>query len=159
MLQAKRTSLLAKEYELTRDDRALTTFSVKRGRIGAQFTLDGADYRIRSHRFSGVYELLGADGSVLATTDRVSRRWSMHVSGRAWHFRRTAIASRDYSMIGEQGERTGSIRRTGHGSSGVAADLPGLELNLQVFALAVVLLRWRRKRAAVAVRGAALAGG
>jgi hypothetical protein len=151
MLQAKRTKLPAQEYELTQDGRALTAFSLKRGRIGARFDLDGAGYRIRSHRFSGVYELLDDDGSVVAATDRVSRRWSLHVSGRAWHFRRTAMAGREFSMIGERGERSGSVRRTGVGNSGAAADLPGVELNLQIFVLIVVLLRWRRKRAAMAV--------
>jgi hypothetical protein len=155
MLHATRTKLLAQEYELTQDGRALTTFSLKRGRIGTRFELDGAGYRVRSHRFSGAYELLDDDGSVVAATDRVNRRWSLHASGRAWHFRRTAMAGREFSMLGERGERSGSVRRTGVGASGAAADLPGVELNLQVFVLIVVLLRWRRKRAAMAGAGAA----
>lgn len=159
MLHAKRTHPPAQEYELTEDGRALTKFSLRRGRIGARFTLNGVDYLVRTHRFSGVYELLEADGTAVATTDRVRRSWNMTCSGRVFRFRQTAAASREYSMTGDSGQPVGTIRRTGHVHSEVTADLPGLELVLQVFALTVVLLRGRRKRAAAAVRSASLAGG
>ncbi|MFB7652955.1 MULTISPECIES: hypothetical protein [unclassified Streptomyces] len=159
MLHAKRTHPPAQEYEFTEDGRALTTFSLRRGRIGARFTLHGVDYLVRTHRFSGVYELLDADGTAVATTDRVRRSWNMTCSGRSFRFRQTAAASREYTMTGDSGQPVGTIRRTGHVHSEVTADLPGLKRVLQVFALTVVLLRGRRKRAAAAVRSTSLAGG
>ncbi|MFI7100822.1 hypothetical protein ACIBK8_15805 [Streptomyces sp. NPDC050161] len=159
MLHAKRIQLPAQEYELTEDGRALTTFSLRRGHIGARFTLRGVDYVVRTHRFSGDHELLDSDGTAVATTDRVRRSWNMTCSGQVIPFRQTAAADREHTMIGDDDEPVGTIRRTGHVHSEVTADLPGLELVLQVFALVVVLLRRRRKRAAAAVRPASLAGG
>ncbi|WP_328315574.1 hypothetical protein [Streptomyces sp. NBC_00388] len=159
MLHAKRIHLPSQEYELTEDGRALTTFSLHRGGVGAQFTLRGVDYIVRTHRFSGVYELLGAGGTVVATTGRVRRSWNMTCSERVVSFRQTAAADREYTMMSDDGEPAGTIRRTGHVHSEATADLPGLELVLQVFALVVVLLRRRHKRTAAAVRSTSLAGG
>ncbi|GHJ01983.1 hypothetical protein TPA0906_38480 [Streptomyces olivaceus] len=159
MLHAKRSNPPSQKYELTEDGRALTTFSLGRGRTGTRFTLHGVDHLVRSHRFSGVYELLDADGTVVATTDRVRRSWSMTCSGRVVTFRRTAAADREYTMLGGDGEPVGTIRRTGHIRSEATADLPGLEPALQVFVLVVVLLRRRRKRGAAGVRSAFLPGG
>lgn len=159
MLQAKRIHLPSQEYEFTEDGRALTAFSLRRGGIGARFALHRVDYAVRTQRFSGVYELLDADGTAVATTDRVGRSWSMTCSGRVIPFRRTAAADREYTMIGADGEPAGTIRRTGHVRSEATADLPGLEPVLQVFAVAIVLLRRRRKRTAAALRSTSLAGG
>ncbi|GEB49671.1 MULTISPECIES: hypothetical protein [Streptomyces] len=158
MLHAKRVHLPSQQYEFTEDGRALTAFSLRRGGTGARFTLHGVGYRVRVHRFSGVHELLDADGTVLATTDRVRRSWHITCSGRVIPFRRTAPADREYTMLGGDGEPAGTIRRTGHVRSEATADLPGLDLVLQVFALVVVLLRRRRKRAAAAVRSTAVGG-
>ncbi|MFE0683904.1 hypothetical protein ACFW17_24235 [Streptomyces sp. NPDC058961] len=159
MLHAKKIQRLGQEYTLTEDGRPLTTFSLRRGRIGARFTLGGADYLVRTHRLSGVYELLDADGTVVASTDRVRRSWNMTCRERVIPFRRTAAVDRAYTMIGDDGEPVGTLRRTGHAHSETTADLPGLELVLQVFALVVVLLRRRRRRTAAAVRSTAFAGG
>ncbi|MFE2374026.1 hypothetical protein [Streptomyces sp. NPDC059398] len=158
MLHAKRIHLPTQEYELTEDGRALTTFSLHRGRTGARFTLHGSDYSVRTHRFSGAFELLDAGGSVVATTDRVSRSWSITCRERVVPFRRTAVADREHTMIGDDGEPAGTIRRTGHVHSETTADLPGLDLVLQVFAVVVVLLRRRRKRTAAAVRATSAGG-
>ncbi|MFE7115898.1 hypothetical protein ACFU99_10820 [Streptomyces sp. NPDC057654] len=158
MLHAKRVHPPSQEYEFTEDGRALTTFPLGRGGTGTRFTLHGAGYLVRAHRFSGVHELLDADGTAIATTDRVRRDWTMTCSGRVIAFRRTASADREHTMIGDDGEPAGTIRRTGHVRSEATADLPGLELELQVFALVVVLLRRRRKRTAAAVRSASLGG-
>lgn len=159
MLHAKRIHLPGQEYELTEDGRALTTFSLRRGRIGARFTLHGDDYHVRTHRFSGVYELLDSAGNVVAATDRVRRSWNMTCSERVVPFRRTAAADREYTMLGNDGEPAGTIRRTGHVRSEATVDLSGLDPVFQVFALVVVLLRRRRKRAAAAVRSTSAMGG
>ncbi|WP_405989968.1 hypothetical protein [Streptomyces sp. NBC_00986] len=161
MLHARRIHPPSQEYELTEDDgRAPTTFSLHRGRVGTRFTLRGVDYLVRTHRLSGVYELLDADGTPVATTDRVCRSRHMTCSERVIPFQRTAMAGREYTMIGgDDGEPAGTIRRTGTVHSEATADLPGVALVPQVFALVVLLLRARRKRTAAAARPASLAGG
>ncbi|MFE9247475.1 hypothetical protein [Streptomyces sp. NPDC007088] len=159
MLHAKRKHPPGQEYELSEDGRALTTFSLSAGRSGTRVTLHGFDYRVRVHRFSGVHELLDAGGTVVATTDRVRRSWRLTCGERVVSFRRTAAAGREHTMLGDDGEPVGTIRRTGHVHAEATADLPGLELVLQVFALVVVLLRGRRERGAAAVRAASLTGG
>ncbi|MEV0845728.1 hypothetical protein AB0J21_07540 [Streptomyces sp. NPDC049954] len=159
MLHAKRIRPPSQEYEFTEDGRALTTLTLRGGGFGARFTLHGVDYLVRTHRFSGVYALHDATGTAVATTDRVRRRWNITSPGRVVRFRRTAAADREYTMLGEDGEPAGTIRRTGHVHTEATADLPGLEPALQVFALLVVLLRRRRKRTAAAVRSTSLTGG
>ncbi|MEV7548463.1 hypothetical protein AB0N89_02430 [Amycolatopsis sp. NPDC089917] len=156
MLTARKTSSLGHEYTLTRDDSEVGTFSLRKGRVGARIVFDGAEYRVRRHRFSGVHELLAPDGTVLAATGRVSRSWTLTVSGRDFEFRRTAAADREYTMLGRDGATAGTVSRSG---SAVSGDLPGLTPESQVFVLVVVLLRRRRKRAAAAVRGGLLSGG
>ncbi|MFF3981129.1 hypothetical protein [Streptomyces sp. NPDC001828] len=159
MLHAKRSNPPSQKYEVAEDGRALTTFSLRRGRIGARFTLNGFDYLVRTHRFSGSCELLGADGTAVAATDRIRRSWRMTCSGRVIPFSRSAAAGREYTMLDGDGEPVGTIRRTGHLHSEATADLPDLDPALQVFALVVVLLHRRRKRASAAVRAASLSGG
>lgn len=152
MLTATKTSSLGHEYTVTRDDSELGTFSLRKGRI----VVDGVEYRIRRRRFSGVHELLAADGTALATTGRIRRSWTLHVSGRDFEFRRTATADRGYTMAGGHGATAGTVGRNG---SAAFVDVPGLKAEVQVFVLVVVLLRRRRKRAAAAVRGSASSGG
>ncbi|MFG3101573.1 hypothetical protein ACGFZL_13775 [Streptomyces sp. NPDC048182] len=159
MLHAKRSRPASQEYEFTEDGRTLTTISLRRGRVGARFTLRGDEYHVRTHRFSGVYELFDAGGTVVASTDRVRRSWNLTCAERVVPFRRTAATDREYTMLGQDGEPAGTIRRTGHVRAEATADLPGLDLVLQVFALVVVLLRRRRKRAAAAVRSTSALGG
>jgi hypothetical protein len=89
----------------------------------------------------------------------VGHSWQLTCSGQVVGFRQTAAGSREYAMVGDDGATAGTIRRTGHLRAEVTADLPSLELVLQVFVLAVVLHRTRRKRAAAGVRAASLAGG
>ncbi|MGH8877805.1 MAG: hypothetical protein ACRD0P_10745, partial [Stackebrandtia sp.] len=146
MLHAKRTKKLSRKYELTEDGSVVTTFSLRGGGTGAQFTLRGIDYRVRIHRFSGVYELLDGAGSTVASTDRVGRDWNLTCSGRVVAFHQAAMMGRKYTMIDDNGAPAGAIRRITR--SETTADLPGLDLLVQVFALVVVVLRRRRKQAA-----------
>ncbi|MFE1933205.1 hypothetical protein ACFW95_23170 [Streptomyces sp. NPDC059474] len=154
-----RIQLPSQKYELTEDGRELTRFSLGRGSTGARFTLHGADYLVRTHRFSGVCELLDAGGKTVATTGRVSRNWTLTCAEQTVTFRRTGAADREHTMIGYDGEPAGVIRLGGHLHTEATADLPGLELVLQVFALVAVLLRSRHKRVAAGVRATTLSGG
>ncbi|GAA1949046.1 hypothetical protein [Amycolatopsis minnesotensis] len=153
MLHAKKTSSFSREYEITRHGKVVTTFSSKRFGSG-RFSLDGIEYRLRSHWFTGAHELLTAEDSLVAATGRVSRRWSMRAAGKTFHFKQNSIGSRTQSMVDENGRPVGSITRTGNGAS---ADLSALDPELQVFAIALLLARWRRRKV-VAVQGATLGG-
>ncbi|MET9531162.1 MULTISPECIES: hypothetical protein [unclassified Streptomyces] len=150
MLHAKRTSLWPRRYEIGEGGRTLTVFTAGKWRSG-EFELGGTGYRVRSHRLAGTYELLTADGSVVATTDRQGpRRWSVHASGQVFRFESDSIGIRNQSLIGPDGEPAGSITRTGRAGFGASADLPGLDAEIQVFAVVVMLLRWRRRRVVAA---------
>ncbi|SEP52582.1 hypothetical protein [Amycolatopsis saalfeldensis] len=155
MLEVKRAKLLGHQYEVTKDGQQLPELVLKRGRIEAEFSLDGTGYRVRRHRFSGVYELLAENDEVLASTDRVRRQWSLHAAGGDIQFRAASLTGREYSMLAPGGGTAGTIRREGMAGAGATADLPGLATEIQVFAVAAVLLSWRRKRTAAAARGAA----
>ncbi|WP_328606596.1 hypothetical protein OG943_42905 [Amycolatopsis sp. NBC_00345] len=153
MLRVKRANLPGHRYEVTQDGRQLPELALRRGSI------DGTGYRVRKHRFSGVYDLLAENDEVLASTDRVRRRLSPHLTGRDVQFRQSAFAGREYSMLGPAGDATGTIRRDGMAGAGASADLPGLSTELQLFAVVAVLLSWRRRRTAATARGGAAAGG
>ncbi|GAA4529162.1 hypothetical protein [Amycolatopsis samaneae] len=155
MLHAKKTGLSGREYVITLDGKELTTFSAKR-LSGGQFTLGETGYQVRAHRFTRVHKLLDANGRVLAETDRVSRRWQLRASGKVFSFQRNSLGGRAYTLLGERGEPTGSITLSGPGSASATAELPGLAPELQVFALAVALMRRRKRRAAAAVRAGTL---
>lgn len=120
------------KYEITSDNRPLT---VVEGRSGGQFRLDGTGYRIR--RRLGTYQLLAADGSVLASTRRPgARNWSVESGSEVLRFRRTG--RRDHARVDEAGTVSAS-----------SADLPGVAPELQVFVLAALAMRTRRRRVVV----------
>ncbi|GAB3573291.1 hypothetical protein GCM10027445_32290 [Amycolatopsis endophytica] len=156
MLIAKRTSRLGRQYTLIRDGRVLPEFVLKRR--SAQFTVDDSGYSVRLHRFSRLCELFGADGAVLASTDRVGWRWNLHASGQDYEFRQTAMPGREYTMAGEDDPAAGTIQRNGPADSTVTADLPLLKPELEAFVLVAVLLNRRRKRVAAGIRGGVSAG-
>ncbi|WP_116200589.1 hypothetical protein [Amycolatopsis circi] len=134
MLHLKKSGLT--KYEITRDGRPLT---VVEGRSGGQFQLDGTGYRIR-RRFR-TYQLLAADGSVLASTHRPgTRTWSVERGRSELRFRRTG--RRDHAQVDESGNTIGTV-------SAGTADLSGVEPELQVFVLAALAMRARRRRVVV----------
>ncbi|MFD2472291.1 hypothetical protein [Amycolatopsis silviterrae] len=134
MLHAKKTGLASKRYEITRDGQPLT---VVEARSGGKFQLDGAGYRL------GTRQLLAADGSVIASAHRPGRReWSVESGGEVLRFRRTG--RRDHARVDEAGNTIGTL-------SARVADLPGVAPELQVFALALLVMRARRRRVVVVV--------
>ena len=149
--------MVSHKYELTEDGRAVTTVALRGAGTGTRFTLSGVDYQVRVHKISGVSELVDGAGSIVASTDRVNREWNLTSSGRVVVFRQTAMMAREYTMIGDNGAPAGTIRRIGRGET--TAELPGLDLLVQVFALVVVMLRRRRKQVGVAVRSSGIAHG
>ncbi len=134
MLQIAKSGLT--KYEITSDGRLLTVIE---GRSGGQFRLDGASYRIRRRLRS--YQLLAADGSVLASTHRPgTRTWSVESGGAELRFRRTG--RRDHVQLDEAGNTVGTL-------TAGTADLSGVKPELQVFVLAALAMRSRRRRVVV----------
>lgn len=130
MLHIEKSGLA--KYAITRDGQLVT---VVEGRSGGQFRLDGTSYRIR--RRLGTYQLLAADGSIVASVHRPgTRRWSVESGSEVLRFRRTA--RHDHALIDEAGAVSAN-----------AADLPGVEPRLQVFVLATLAMRTRRRRVVV----------
>ncbi|WP_037359534.1 hypothetical protein [Amycolatopsis orientalis] len=124
------------KYEITSDGRPLTVIE---GRSGGQFRLDGGSYLIR--RRLRTYRLLTADGSVLASAHRPgTRSWSVETAGSVLRFRRTG--RRDHDQVDEAGNTLGTV-------TAESADLPGVEPELQVFVLAALAMRSRRRRVVV----------
>ena len=155
MLKAERTDLLASRYAITRDDRTLTTLTLGRRRSGIGFDLEGSGFSIRARSAGRGYDLLSGDGSVLATADGVhGGEWTLQERGQLHRFGRTSRRGPDESLLDAAGHPAGSITRSG--VAGAVADLSELDLPTQVFALTVVLLRWRRRRR---VRSTVLARG
>ncbi|WP_020659473.1 hypothetical protein [Amycolatopsis benzoatilytica] len=151
MLHAKKSGLASRRYEITSDGKPLT---VVEARSGGRFELDGATYQLR-RPLGRAYQLLSADGSVLATAARPGdRTWSVESGGEHLRFERAALRGRDHTQVDAAGNAIGSIA-VGH--SGIDADLAGTDLRLQVFAIAALAMRLRRRRSAIAA--GAVSGG
>lgn len=149
MLTARNTSLWRGTYAIALDGRPVTTWTPTVWRTGGEFALDGRHYAFTGNGWGSRYAL-GADGSPVATADRVGRsRWTVTAGKRVHAFRRASIWSGDQLLV--DGERVlGGVRRTGRWRADAEADLPGLELPVQVFALTVVLTLWNSQAAVVA---------
>lgn len=132
----------------------LTTLTLGRAGSGGRFDLDGASYRIRPRSFRRSYDLVAEDLSPVASAEGARRRrWTVRAPGQIHRFHRNPIVERGESLLGDAGGPAGSIARSGR--STVGADLPGVDTRVQVFAIAVALVRWRRRRRTAAVLGAA----
>ncbi len=149
MLTARNTSLWRGTYEIAVDGRAVTTWTPKVWTGGGEFALDGRRYAFTGRGWGSRYAL-AADGTPVATADRVGRRdWTLHEGGRTHTFRRASWWSGDQLLV--DGDRVlGGVRRTGAWRGDDEADLPGLDLPVQVFALTVVLTLWYAQATAAA---------
>jgi hypothetical protein len=84
----------------------------------------------------------GEDGTPVATADLVGRkRWTVEAGNHRYEFQRASIWRREQELR-PGGERVGSVRRPSLWRTDVVADLPGLPLPVQIFALAVILTGW-----------------
>lgn len=153
MLTAQKTSAFKREYEIEIDGRVVTTFRPSWWRSGGTFVVEGHEYTVRQNFWGVTYGMAMADGTVVASADRVGRkRWTVDAEGRTHHFRRASMWTGEQAMV--DGEREiGSIRKLGMFRSGAVADLPALDPALQVFVVAVVLTMWDNQASAAASAG------
>jgi hypothetical protein len=149
MLTAHHTSFWRGTYAIALDGRPITTWTPKVWSGGGVFDLDGRHYAFRGKGWGSRYAL-ERDGTPVARADRVGRaRWTLQTGGRTHTFRRGSIWRGDQLLV--DGDRVlGGVRRTGWWNSDAEADLPGLDLPVQIFALTVVLTLWSSQAAVAA---------
>lgn len=148
MLEAKKVSIWKNSYGLSADGRPITTWEPSLWRSGGQYQLEGHRYEVRGNAWGTKYSLTRDDAGPIAVASGVGRkRWTIESQGLVYHFRRRSMW-RTAEELQVNGATTGSIRRVSQWRGDAAADLPGLPLHLQVFALSVVLSKWDAAAAA-----------
>lgn len=149
MLTARRASFWQGTYDIAVDGRPLTTWTPKVWRTGGDFTLDGRAYSLRGQGWGSDYTLTAGD-LLVARADRVGRSaWTLTAGPRVHTFRRASFWTGDQHLV--EGDRVvGGVRRVGRWRADADADLPGLDLPVQVFALTVVLTLWAAQATAAA---------
>ena len=162
MLEAKRADDFRYIYEITVDGQPLTTIEGRLWREGRTVELDGRRYEIHGNLRRTRYEMTDQLGMVVAKAERVGRgRWTVTANGRTYEFRRQAVTSmrqlmdipswlfarRREELLIEDGRAIGSIPWLGHFLDAVA-DLPGMPVPVQVFAIVVMQSVWDSERAA-----------
>jgi hypothetical protein len=148
MLQGRRTGVWLGSYEITLDGRPLTTWTPRTMRTGGSFDLDGRRFDVHSNLWGGRFGLSVEHGEQVAAADRVGRkRWSVQAEGHRYEFERVSAWSGERSLLDSGGQQVGSIRRVSPWRAAAAADLPGVPLLVQVFALVVVLATWEARSA------------
>ncbi len=154
MLTCRQRDFWGRSYDILLDGNHVTTFSPKAWRSGGTFTLHGIEYDLHTNMWGARYAMATPQGKPVATADRVGRKhWSVEVHGRVYRFERISFWKSDQALM--SGDRQiGVIRRTSSWKMSAEADLPGLDLPVQVFVLAVVITMWRRNQAAAASAGA-----
>jgi hypothetical protein len=150
MLTARSTSPWRGTYAISADGRPVTTWTPKVWTAGGEFDLGGRRYAFAGRGFGSRYALT-ADGVPVAQADRVGRKdWTLTEGGRTHTFRRASVWRSEQLLV--DGDRVlGGVRRTGRWRTDAEADLPGLDLPVQVFALTVVLTLWTSQATAAAV--------
>lgn len=148
MLHARRTGVWRGSYEITADDRPVTTWTPRAVRSGGTFDLDGQHFDVHGGLWGGRFELVTKDGEPVAAAERVGRkRWSVQADDRRFDFVRASVWSGEQALLDVAGRQVGSIRRASRWRSDAAADLPGMPLPVQVFALVAVLTTWEAQAA------------
>lgn len=142
MLRARRVGAWSGRYDLTRDGRRVATWNRWIRHPGGSLELDGSCYVVRSDLSRGTCTLVAPGGALVAQAHRVGRRnWTVEAEGTSYDFRRASIWRQQEDLCVD-GRRVGTVRRTRPWSGDAVADLPGLPLTVEAFALAVVLITW-----------------
>jgi hypothetical protein len=158
MLRATKTSLRRSRYSIDVDGRLVTVWDSAFWTTGGRFELERLRYTVRANMWGSKYAMVGEDGAPVATADHVGRkRWTVEAGNHRYEFQRASIWRREQELR-SGGERVGSVRRPSLWRNDVVADLPGLPLPVQIFALAVILTGWDRSNASASAEGAVGAG-
>lgn len=155
-LHARRTRLFSSDYWIQEGTRNLTLLDLARLRSRGEFLLDGASYEFRAEGLLGGSYVLERDGRVVARATRAQLFplvYRVHAGDRILELH-SHPPGRKFSL--RHGDRvTGAIRPAGPFSrSGVAEFQEALAPAVEVFLIALVLLKWRRR-----ARGSGAASG
>jgi hypothetical protein len=150
MLEATKSGLLGRRYDITLDGRPVASWNPSFWGNGGDITLDGQRYRVEAATFTNTFTMLDASGATVATAEKAGRKsWTVTADGKPHRFRRTSIWGNRQDLL--RGDNAvGSIRRTSIWSGKVEADLPTLSLPAQIFVVGVMITMWDRKAAAAA---------
>jgi hypothetical protein len=150
MLQATKTSIWRRHYNVSADGRPLTSWDGKVWKSGGDFELAGRPYQVRGSLLGGTYTMVDGAGATLATARRVGRKhWTVQTDRMTYTFRRKSVWSTEQELLSGE-NRVGSVRRTSIWRGDAVADLSGLPLPVQVFVLGVVISMWDAQQAAAA---------
>lgn len=154
MLEARRTSLWRRCYEIVAEGQPLAMWDSRVWRRGGTFELAGRRYDVKSNVRGTRSEMIDEAGMIVATADRVGRkRWTVEASGRTYRFQRASWWRSEQLLVAD-GQPVGSVRRVSRWRRDAVANLPGLPLPLQVFVVVVVLTMWDAQAAAAATASA-----
>lgn len=148
MLEATKAGVWKSRYDITMDGRPITTWDPSVWKTGGTFVLDRRSFDVRANLWGSRYSLVRDDGRLIASADGVGRkRWTVEADGRTYEFQRASLRRREEELrVGSR--RAGLINRPSMWRSDTVADLPGLPLPVQIFALAVVITKWDSAAAA-----------
>ena len=142
MLEARRVGVWGGRYDLVADGERVATWEKSGWQPGGTLELDGRRYVLRADLMERTCALVGSGGVRIASADRVGRKdWTIAAGGATYRFRRTAPWRLKETLLVD-GQRVGSLRRRNAWRGPAVAELPGVPLDVEVFALAVVLMRW-----------------
>src|SRR6478735_8796158 len=109
---------------------------------------DGRPHDVRANLWQGDWAMTDAAGSVVARATGVGRKtWTVEADRVTYEFRRGSWWRYEVELLAA-GAAVGSVRRPKVWRSDAVADLPGVPLDVGVFALAVVLAKWDNESAA-----------
>lgn len=149
MLRAKRVGLWRNRFEISVDGQPITVWDGSTWKAGGAFELDGTRYEVGANLWGTKYGMATADGTVVASADRVGRkRWTVEAGGWTYQFQRASIWRQEQHLLHPDGRPMGSIRRPSMWRGEAVADLPSLPLPVQIFVLMVVLTMWDQHAAA-----------
>lgn len=147
MLEATSASIWRQRYVITADDRQVATWDGSMLKTGGMLEVDGRRYEVRAKMWGLRYGMVDVGGARIASADRVGRKsWTIEADGRTYLFRRTSLWRDEQEMYAE-GVPVGWVKRKSIWRSDAVAHLPGLELHVQLFVLAVVMSNWHRTAA------------
>jgi hypothetical protein len=150
VLRAEKVSVWRSNYRIVADGVPIATWNMSVWKHGGELVLAGRRYQIRGNAWGGRYGMAAEDGTVVAVADRVGRsQWTVQAGGTRYRFRRSSFWRQEQQLV-IGATPIGSIRRVNRWRGGAVADLPGLPLPVQVFALLVVLTMWERQADAAA---------
>lgn len=159
MLEALKTSIWKNRYDITADGEGVATWDPSLWLSGGTLTIGGHAYRVRVAILGSTYEMEGDDGQPIASARRVGRKtWTIEVGGTPYEFHRASFWGQEQELR-SGGVRVGYVKKKSFWGGDVVAELPGMPLPAQVFALVVVLTMWARAASAAAgAAGGAAAG-